>query len=474
MKTTDLAGPVRLEWVLAQDMRLDARPYVGGAFEARDLLNRLTVPVDLLAELTAGHDGGLYSGPRLRRTFVHDRAHGVPFLGSADMLEADLSRLPLLRRFDAESAALSYLRVEPGTTFISRSGTVGRVVYARPDMVGNWSSEDTIKVVADRARIRPGYLFAVLASRFGTPILINSRSGTGIRHLEPHQVADIPIPRFGDAVENRIHALVEEAAELRAEYQRLLVTATEDLFTSAGLPDLIDLRWHDQPRDLGFEVRSTEAVTLRALNHGPRAHRIAERLRTVPHRTLGDICAGGQLATGARFARVTADADHGVRLLGQRQAFWMRPEGRWISAAHAPADIRVTDETVLVAAHGTLGDSEVYARSILVTGSWLDHVYSQDFVRVGSGDHDFPGAFLFALLRSEAAFRFLRAASVGGKQQEFHPRLLRSMPVPECTRTDRERIAETVRAAHRGRDLADRREDAAFAELDAAVRGASR
>ncbi|GAA1275970.1 restriction endonuclease subunit S [Pseudonocardia aurantiaca] len=474
MKTTNLENPVRLEWLLQQNLRLDARPYVGGAFDARDLLKLLTVPTDTLASLTTGHAGGLYNGPIFRRIFVNDRQHGVPFLGSADMLESDLSHLPLLRREDAESAKLAFLRVSPGTTFISCSGTVGRVVYARPDMVGSWSSQDTIKVVADPERIRPGYLFTVLASRFGTAILINSRSGTGIRHLEPAQVADLPIPRFGGDVEGRIHDLVEEAAVLRAAYQRKLVAATEDLFTSAGLPELIDLDWHARPRDLGFSVNAADAVTLRALNHSPRARWVADRIRSVPHRTLSDICSNGEISSGSRFTRVPAQPGHGSLLVGQRQGFWMRPEGRWISTRDSPDDVNAADETVLIARRGTLGESEVYCRSILVTGSWLQFAYTEDFLRVASGDSDVPGAYLFALFRSGAAFRLLRSLSSGGKQQDIHDVLRGDIPVPVCTPIDRERIAETVRSAHRDRDLADRREDEAFAALDAAVEGATR
>ena len=474
MRTTSLASPVRLEWLLEQNARLDARPYVGGAFEARDLLNRLAVPIQPLRELTTGYGGGLYDGPRFRRGWVTEREHGVPFLGSADMLEADLSHLPLLRRADAESPQLSFLRVEAGMTFISRSGTVGRVVYARPDMAGCWSSEDTIKVVANRERILPGYLYAVLASRLGTAILVNSRSGTGIRHLEPAQVADIPIPRFGAAVEGRIHALVEEATVLRAGYQRQLVAATEDLFTSAGLPELVDPQWHTQPRDLGFDVNRSDALTLRALNYSPRARRIADRLRSVRHRPLGDICAGGMLATGARFARVAAEPGQGVQLVGQRQGFWMRPEGRWISTRNAPPGIQAVDETVLVASQGTLGESEVFCRSILVTGTWLRFAYTEHFLRVVPGMPTVPGAYLFAFLRSEAAFRLLRSLASGGKQQDIHDILRQQLPVPVCTELDRRRIAETVRSAHRDRDLADQWEDEAFAALATAVEGATR
>lgn len=471
MKVSDPLNPVRLSWVLGQDARLDARPFVGGAYEARARLEGLRVPVQALRELTAGHDGGLYNGPQFRRIFVTDQAGGVPFLGSADMLESDLSRVPLLSRAEAKSSKLAYLRLTAGTTLVSCSGTIGRVAYTRPAMDGMWSSQDTIKVVPDREQIPSGFLNAVLASRYGTPILIHSRTGTGIRHLEPHQIADLPVPRFGERIERAIHDLVEEAAQLRTAYQEQLVAATADLFATAGLADLAELAWHDEPRDLGFTVGSADLPTLRALNYGPRAQSISSRLASVPHRTLGDICR--TLTTGARFARVAADPELGARLVGQRQAFWSRPEGRWISLDHAPRDVRVVDETVLVAAHGTLGDNEVYARSILVTGSWLEHVYSQDFVRVVSGDDEMPGAYLFALLRSDALFRMLRSLSVGGKQQEYHPRLLRAIPVPLVAPAARERIVGIVRAAHRNRDLADQREDEAAELLERAVEGAS-
>ena len=128
---------------------------------------------------------------------------------------------------------------------------------------------------------------------------------------------------------------------------------------------------------------------------------------------------------------------------------------------------------MLVASQGTLGETEVYCRPIFVTGSWLDFVYTQHFLRVVSGDSEIPGAYLFALFRSEAMFRILRSLSSGGKQQDIHDVLRRQIPIPLCTPADRARIAETVRSAHRDRDHADRLEDEAFAELDRAVEGAT-
>ncbi len=469
MKLADLRNPVRFDWLTDQGFRLDASPYLSGAYEARKLLGRLP-GTQALHELVRTSNGIFHAG-RSSRRWVTDPDYGVPFFSSTDILEADSSFLPLIAK--SATSDNPRLLIERDWTLITRSGTVGRMAYARADMGGFACSEHVLRVVADPDKIRPGYLYRFLSSGYGIPMIANAAYGAIIQHIEPEHIAGLPVPRLGDAVEEEIHECVQAAADLRAQFQAGVTAATRDLFESAGLPELLDLRWHDQPRDTGFTVLRPQVITLRAMNFSPRAAGLTERLRGVPHRPLGDICRDGRLQTGARFRRIDAEPPYGVRLVGQRQAFWLRPEGRWINPNEAPSDIRQQDETVLIAAHGTLGENEVYGRSIFVTGTWLQHAYSQDFVRVVSGQPDISGAYLFAFLRSEVAFRLLRSMSVGSKQQEYHTTLLREMPVPECTTTDRQRIAETVRQAYRWRDEADQLEDRAQELLDTAVRGAA-
>lgn len=473
MKLADLRNPVRFDWLADQGYRLGASSYLSGGYDARKFLERLEVPKEPLHELTAGHEGGIYNGPQFRRTYVNDPEYGVPFLSSTDIMEADFTSLPLLQVKDARSSRLAYLEVEPRMTLITCSGTVGRMCYVRPDMAGFWSSQDTLKVVADEAKIRPGYMYAFLNSRFGIPMITAQASGSMIQHLEPSHIADLPVPRFSDVVEAEIHGCIQSAVGLRARFQAGVVAATRDLFESASLPELLNFRWHDQPRDTGFAVQNVTPTTLRALNLSPRMGHIIARLAAVPHRTLGEICADGYLGSGARFAREDADPEYGAKLIGQRQGFWVRPEGRWINPAKAPSDIFAKDESVMIASQGTLGENEVFCRPIFVTGSWLRYVYTQHFLRVVSGLDAFPGAYLFAFMRSEAVFRVLRSMSVGSKQQDIHEELRRQIPVPECTPADRERIAETVRQAYRWRDEADQLEDKAQQLLDVAVRDAA-
>jgi type I restriction enzyme S subunit len=471
MKLADLRNPVRFDWLTDQGFRLDASPYLSGAYEARKLVEWLpgTRPLQDLVRAT----NGIFHAGRSSRRWVTDPDYGVPFFSSTDILEADSSFLPLI----AKSAVKDNPRllIQRDWTLITRSGTVGRMAYARPDIDGFACSEHVLRVAADTGKVSPGYLYAFLSSRYGVPMITNAAYGAIVQHIEPDHIAGLPVPRFSSEVEEEIHGYVQAAADLRVRFQAGVTSATQDLFESAGLAELFDPRWHDQPREVGFTVARLGLETLRALNLSPRAQRIIGKLASVPHRTLGEICAEGQLSRGNRFARIDSEPGYGYRLVGQRQGPWIRPEGRWIIAPQAVLDdIRAADESVLVCARGTLGENEVYCRSIFVTGRWQrEFVFSEDFLRIVSGDPDIPGSYLFAFLRSEAAFRIFRSLSTGSKQQDIHEELRRQIPVPECSPMDRKRIAETVRQAYRWRDEADDLEDRAQELLDAAVRDAA-
>src|SRR2546429_3565872 len=241
--------PVLASWLREQGMRLDASPFVSGAMEARKLIESLPAR-DPLHALTHGPNGGIFNGPMFRRVYMTDPEHGVPFVGSKAMMMADLTTLPLLKRADATSSRLAHLELTEGTTLISCSGMqLGRVAYVRRAMAGMWSSQDVMKVVPDPERVPPGYLYAFLKGRFGTLLIKGGRYGTSVRHLEPSHLADLPVPRLGKGVEGGAHELIVEAAELRSQFQEEIEGATRDLFVSAGLDDLYNLRWHGEYRD---------------------------------------------------------------------------------------------------------------------------------------------------------------------------------------------------------------------------------
>ncbi|MDL4777730.1 methylation-associated defense system restriction endonuclease subunit S MAD5 [Actinomadura xylanilytica] len=461
MKIAEPDNPVRYSWLADQGFRLSPGPFVSESYAARKFVEGLP-RTDSLSEVTER----MFHPGRVTRRWTTSPEHGVPFLSSADIFQADLSTLALITRKSYEEN--DRLPLEPGWTLVTRSGmTAGRVTYARLDMAGYACSEDVLRIVPDRDKIPAGYLYTFLASPLGTAMIKGTVYGTSVKHIEPAHLIDVPIPRLNDEIERRIDSLFQRAMQRRAKFQSDITRATREVFESAGLTELIDIRWHDFPRDLNFSTSNLDSTTLRALNLSPRAQAIIDALKSVPHRTLGAVCSEGRLGRGKRFTRIDGGPEGGVRLVGQRQAFWIRPEGRWImpKQTELPA-IQAKDEEILVASQGTLGDSEVFCRSVFITGRWQqDYVFSEHFLRILSGDREISGAFLFAFLRSEVMFRVLRSMSAGGKQQDIHEGLRNRIPIPECSRADRERIADTVRRAHRQRDEADALEDEAQALL---------
>ena len=445
-------------WLEDNGCRLDCGPYMSGAVEIREILKNHET--DALPDLTAGHDGGIYNGPQFERNYVDDARYGVPFLTTTFMMQADLSRLPLLSKTDAQSRKLNYLRVDEGMTLITCSGTVGRTIYARQDMNGVWSNQDILKIVANPRRILPGYLNAYLCTKFGVPFVVSGKYGSIISHLEPKHFSDLLVPRLKEAIERKAHGLVEESATLLAKYQANLNEATALYFESTGLSDITSGEWHSWGSDLGFTAKAG-IHSLRAINFNPRFNHLCERIKQGRWKPLAELCLDGTLKSGPRFRRIDAEREYAYQLIGQKQIFWLRPEGRWIAKSSVGAEVLVPDGTILVAAQGTLGESELFCRPEFATGHALDRAYSQHFLRVIANEEFIERGALFAFLRSETAFRMLRSASTGSKLQDFHYAVLPSLPIPYPDKKVRVRCHDLIITAYEARDRAIELDDQA-------------
>ncbi|MCP4698193.1 MAG: restriction endonuclease subunit S, partial [Gammaproteobacteria bacterium] len=258
--------------------RFDSKPFMSGVLEARVILDRLAVEKMPLCEVTKGHKGGIYNGPQFSRVYVDSPEHGVPFVGSSSMLMADLSNLPLLSKKHACSPGLSYLRLEEGMTLISCSGTVGRMVYVRPDMADIWSSQHIMKVVPDPDKTPPGYLYACLSGKFGVPQVVSGTYGAIIQHIEPEYMKDLSVPRLGEEVENAAENLMRQSIAGRERCNILLNRATSLLFDKIGMEDIRAFDWHSKGADISFVDKISHPQSFRALNFNPRYKALVTRL----------------------------------------------------------------------------------------------------------------------------------------------------------------------------------------------------
>ncbi len=454
-------------WIYEEGLRLDCNPYMSGSIESRSILERLSVNKQKLSELTKDNSNGIFNGPQFRRNYVLHPDHGVPFLTSGNFHWIDLTSLPLLRKEDALSNKLLHLKVSQGTTLISCSGTIGRMVYARPDMDGLWSSQDVLKVVPDSDKILPGYLFCFLSSKFGLPLILSGTYGAVIQHIEPHHITELPVPIAPKRIQMYLHNLIEKSAYLRSESVQRYKAATSKIFEAIGVKDPARHEWLSNTSARSFQTRKISSSTLRAINYDPRYLSLCEEIKQGEFDFLGDICDPKHFKSGIIFKRIDADREFSARLIGQREAFQIRPEGRWISKRSIEGlGLIVPKGTTIIAAHGTLGETELYCRSAFVTSRTSSYAFSGDFVRcIPLKDKILPG-YLFAFLRSEAAFRILRAISIGGKQQAHHPDLLWHMPIPRLNPESELEIHKLVEQGSSNLDKALDLEDQAWSKLE--------
>ncbi len=458
MNTRTLSKNVHRSWLDYNGLRLDSRPYLGGALETHILLDKLHAPKQPLRTLTAGYNGGIYNGPIFVRNYVDDPAYGVPMLTSGSMLLADLSRISLLRKSDAESPRLSYLRVQEGMTLISCSGTIGRMTYSRPDMAGFWSSQDVLKVVADPDKVLPGYLYAYLSSRFGVPLVVSGTYGAIIQHIEPQHIADLPVPIPPPNLGEQVHLLMSNSAQFLARYQELMFEATKTLFKVTGVENPSRHEWYSNRSDLGFTVSSRGTDVLRAWNHSQRVQTLKQQITSGKWNRLGELVEPTWLRWRKMFERIDVDPEYGIEVITQKALFRLFPEGRWLSRDyllnHSPKYI-VPDKTILIAKQGTLGEDELYCRCEFITGNrMLEKAYSDHCMRVVAVEEKIWPGYLFTFLRSETGFRLLRSLSEGSKQQDLHYRTVPELPIPRCDTHIEEKIHNMVTAAYNYRNKA--------------------
>lgn len=454
-------------WIIDEEHRLDCGPFVKGGVEARKIIEALPCQKNSLVDLTKNGISGMYHVGQDKIIWAGDLHHGMPFLRSGDILKLDFSGQSLISR--KQVAENSLFQCPYGSTLITRSGTIGKMIYMRVDMADTAISQDVLKVVPDSDLVQSGYLFAFLRSKFGLPIIVGGTFGSVIVHIEAENIAGLPVPRLG-GVEDEAHIFVEQAASELTESINLMERATKSLLENAGLKESINSEFLSDNRRLGWTESVSNLFSLRSLNFDPRSIELVDSVRSIRHDLLGDLVDRSNFEGHIVFKRIDASPEYGVMLVGQREAFQIRPEGRWISKKSIEGlGLQVPAGTTVIPCHGTLGEAELYCRATLVTERSSQYAYSGDFYRCIPKEGAIAAGYLFAFLRSRFAFRMIRAMSTGSKQQYQHPVLMANMPIPRLDLEKEQEIASMVDQAAYLRDHALDLEDQAIALVERAI-----
>ena len=441
-----MSGPkwkaVRAAWLEEGGRRLDCNPYMSGALEARDALRRLS-KTEILSDVTER----IFHAGREGRTWVDDPRYGIPFMGSSDILSADLSTLPLISKKQVERNPL--FKLGEAWTLITRSGTIGRMAYVRPDMAGMACSEHVLRVVPKPDRIPPGYLYAFLSSRYGVPLVVSGTYGAIIQHIEPEHIADLPVPRFESNFEQKVAQAVEAAAVERVAASQHRRAAIELLEAK--------IDWSDQPRPIAIAPMASSLLSrMDAFHYSPRVE--AGRSALSSHRSvrLGDqVERVFEPNRGSRL-KVT-DPAFGVPFLSSSSVFELNPSAEYlVSRSLTPhlEGLLLSDCDVLLPRSGQLGG--IIGRAVLPLPINVGQAGSEHLVRVRCHSPS-DAAYLWAVLASEPGYWALIGTAFGSSIPSLDSSLISELMVPWLSEADRQKIAtlasKAVAAQNKGNEL---------------------
>jgi type I restriction enzyme S subunit len=438
---------------------------MSGAMEARELLRQLSARKDHLQDLTDGGISGIINAGRITRLWVEDNQHGYPFLSSTDILQADLSNISHIAKSVARQN--SQLLIKDCWTLITRSGTIGRMAYARADMNGMACTEDVLRVIPDETKVKPGYIYAYLCTKFGVPLVVSGTYGSIITHLEPHHIADLPVPRLG-AAEEQAHDLVQSAADLRVEAAELLETAGRMVNEQFGFPEKLAL----SHRVFSCSVAPSTLVLkrLEATFHDAVAQE-SDRLIAGVSRKDEFSTLGISISETGRLKQVFVDEEYGAPFLTSGEIFRQRYEPvRFLSNRLLPdeSEWATQEGDLLLARSGQVG-------GIIGRGVWADSRFaggcvSVDVLRLGAQNSQILPGYLYAyLFLTDVGYRQLIRTAAGSSIPHLSAPDVSRLLIPRCDSDLEAQIDELVWNAGRKRAEAQEKEDGAVALVERTI-----
>jgi type I restriction enzyme S subunit len=380
-------------WLFEGEKRLDASFYAKDVIASKILIGKLEES-EIAIETIDTMSKDIFHRSRFKRNYV-GTGEGLPFLTPTDLL-----MFPLKPRKSVVNPPEG-LQVSPRWILITCSGTIGRTIIANRFISSCILSHDVIRIIPKNGNLF-GYLYAYLNTWMGQAILTKDRYGATVKHIEPHHVATIPIPRIPE-LEEGINQKILEAHRLREEAQELLLKAEEMLHSELGLPEIdvddVEYLGGEKGRIVkSFEIKVSELnLRLDASYHIPLFHLAIQNLIEAKLgiiRKLGDVA---DSFVPPRFKRAyVRDPADGIPLLQGTHIPQIIPQDMkyiWNKMKNLNAYI-VIKNWILVTCSGTIG------RLSIVRDYWDEWAATNHLLRIIPNENEIHPGYLTAFLLS--------------------------------------------------------------------------
>jgi len=458
---------VPIRWVNEDEKRLDASFYAKDVTAAKMLIERIRNR-NIEVQTVGDFSGQIFWPSRFKRRYVFSKKGSAPFL----MASEAFMFLPRPTKY-----VINYppdIRVKRGWLLVTRSGTIGRILIATKYLEKFVLSDDLIRI--NPKENNSGYLYAYLNTWIGQAFLTKDQYGATVKHIEPHHVANIPIPHILD-LEEKVNQKILEAHKLREKAQELLLEAEEMIYSELGLPkiDEDDVEYFDG--EIGklvkaFEVKTSELdYRLDASYHIPILRLIKKNLREQESKgkfqlkRLGDRIA--EVFDLPTYKRIYVKPEEGYPILSgihlrQTRIYDLKYiSGRsFYQRGKSMIDkYRIKKGWILTTERGTTGIST------LVTEYWNGWLASHNILRVVP--QNINSGYLLAYLNTEYAQYQLKSKELGAVVEVLDPRDMENILIPiPIDESIENKIGSLVIEAYNKKDIANLIEEETIKELE--------
>jgi type I restriction enzyme S subunit len=157
---------------------------------------------------------GVRNSSLRKRIYVENAAQGVPLIGGKQLMQWRQMGVKFLSK--ALTRNLSKETLQEGWTVVSCGGTLGRALYVHRNIDGWAASQHVMRLIPDKSKVFPGFLYAFIASPYGQAQILQRLYGSVISEIRDFQFKTIAVRVPADKGE-AIHDTVVQAFDVRAD-----------------------------------------------------------------------------------------------------------------------------------------------------------------------------------------------------------------------------------------------------------------
>ncbi len=221
--------------LLEGDLRLDATYYESTVRVAKAVLFSAQKNGIEVSPLSSFSDG-TFNPPPIKRAYTDNVKLGTAYMLPQEMF--DFYWMPKKYVLANKMANIDDWYLKKGWIVLTQSGTVGKPYYVTKGDEGVVLSQNAIRIPVSNDEIG-GYLYAYLSTWIGQTLLKKDEFGITVKHIRPHQVDEIPVPKLSPEKMKAIGKKVKKAFELRTQAIKLLNEAKQAIYEELGVEEII-------------------------------------------------------------------------------------------------------------------------------------------------------------------------------------------------------------------------------------------